>query len=224
MTSNEMRRLFFLLRDGDAVVEREFDDREVGSWLTKAQEEYIKRGMFNSPSLEEGSNRDSELYQLKTHDSIIGTTFTANTKYENAYSTQLFANYLYNLSESADITYKGTQYKRVPIKAVNEDAYNEFNSSPLHRPWRRLLWRVTEQGLTKELILIVDEDTTIDKYYTSYVRRPEDIVVDIINTGNQAHCELDATVHRDIVELAVRMSQASTGSPKYQLSLNEERN
>lgn len=219
-----MRRLFFLLRDGDATIEREFDDSEVSKWLTEAQEELVLNACFGTPSMEEGSERDAELYKLSKHAELNSNAFTVSNKYPYSWQADLPEDYLYNKHERANIQYSNVPRYNIPIRPINEDEYNELIISPHHRPYKRLLWRCSESSDTKRLILIGDKNTTISKYMFTYIKRPVPIVVDIMNPDNQVHCELDEIVHGDIVKRAVRMSVASTGSQKYGVILNEQNN
>lgn len=69
-------------------------------------------------------------------------------------------------------------------------------------------------------LLIPGKGYYIDKYYVSYVKKPVAILVDTINPANQVNSELNSSVHREIVELAVDIATRAKINPeqKYQLT------
>lgn len=227
MTANEMRGLFQLLYNGATYSEMGFDDVEVGRLLTTAQNRIYQEKLFGNRNeyregLDESSKRDVELYALKDYHEI--SSFTSSSKFPNAIQANLPENFYISLTERVDITWNGTTYINVGIKVVDEDCVNETLTSPFNKPDRHLILRATGRGVDstpKVLYLIPDSYTTITKYKTSYIRKPSDIVVNLITSTSAVDCELDSAIHEEIVRRAVEIALGSVGSQKYQIGMNE---
>lgn len=73
--------------------------------------------------------------------------------------------------------------------------------------------------------LIPGKDWIIDKYNIHYVKRPRNILVDIITPSNQISSELTSAIHDEIVDIAVKLYTADrmTEQAKFQISDKEVR-
>ena len=70
--------------------------------------------------------------------------------------------------------------------------------------------------------LITDGTFDIQNYYLTYIRKPVDIVVDTENTLNQVHCELNASTHREIIEIAVTKTLSSLEDPRLRSQMAQQ--
>lgn len=169
MTANEMRETFKLLYNGATAVEMEYDDREVGMFLTLAQLDEVHIRMYPNRNplgegLEQSSKRDAELNELKQYVYILPNQTNKSKvyyldgslkeqlddwstgKYNNSKLITLPSDYLYNVQERVDITYNGTvTYTDVALQPINEDYIMEAIENPFHKPEvDRRIYRVIE--------------------------------------------------------------------------------
>jgi hypothetical protein len=146
---------------------------------------------------------------------------------------ELPTDFLYFSFDSVDITYSGRKLKDVQVKSLNEDNFQEVLGNNFTRPNHRVIYRNLVERLdsgrsnilnrtSRRCLLITDNNTTIDRYMLSYIRRPNDIVVDIFIDANQRNCELDESFHLSIVRRAVMLALGSIASDKYQISYTEK--
>jgi hypothetical protein len=73
--------------------------------------------------------------------------------------------------------------------------------------------------------LIPGKDWYIHSYRCSYLKRPSDIVVDLVTPSNQTNCELADFLHQEIVDYAVKLASASIipEQGKYQVNQIESK-
>ena len=119
-------------------------------------------------------------------------------------------------------------YTQLFVKVQKHDAYisNWFN--PFKRPYNELCWRMdyskeTVLSSVKRHELISDGTYNIIDYNIRYYKRPSPIIVPTAATFPQfvidgitvppgyagKDCELDSGVHRQIVDIAVRLAVAA---------------
>jgi hypothetical protein len=69
--------------------------------------------------------------------------------------------------------------------------------------------------------LITDGTYAVDNYFIRYIKRPEDIVVDTLTPVNQVDSELDDSIHREIVDEAIKIAVSVTKPEEYQIKQAE---
>ena len=224
-------------------------------FLSKAQENIIKQryhpsGNKYKEGLEETEKRRKDLSELTdnvlllafTGATSLGVTgareaFTGSYNLPNGAFWKLPADFMWSLSESANITLlstnsqytcTGTPYEIENVRIIpkTHDEYQADVRNPYAKPYYDLVWRLDFQreditigvsGTTnqKRHELITDGTYTVDEYRLRYVRRPLDIVPqDAADsstvTADAADCRLDPSIHREIVAEAVRIATSVT--------------
>lgn len=201
---------------------------------------------------EVGAKRDNEFSELKTHvyiynDSVnhISKIVLANGSvvneveweegiFPNSIIITLPSDFMYFSADLMDIYHNNVRHNAVQVKAVNENELAELRINTFIKPDKRTLYRYTyprssfgnnplgRARTSRRCMILTDEFTTLRRYYLSYIRQPQDIVVDILQPLNQRNCELNEEFHLAIVRRAVELALGSIGSEKYQISLTEK--
>jgi len=247
MTANEMRNLAKELYDGASSVEMGYDDREVSRFLNVAVKlELDKRIFANRNQVQEGveigSKRGLELTELKKKvsvyklpdgsyqqelETITNVGFIGKDSFDNGCIVNLPSDFMYHLRDNADIKYKNKIY-RVKIESVNEDNLEEELTNTYKRPTKYKALRTSmAKGILPDsyrLKLYIVDGAELYKYNLVYIRKPIDIVVDILTPINQVNCDIDEALHIAIVKTAVQIMLGSIGSNKYQIAVNENMN
>lgn len=189
--------------------------------------------------IEEGYDSSTLKSLFKDSEGNIKKDESSNTIFVNAWSRgnypnsktiTLFNDYFYNIQERVDIEdSKGILYKDVSVLPINQDQYNYKVADPHNKPDYELIWRITnyrevqgyDESVTdntysdrtnRRVTLILPDGFTLKRYKHAYIKVPDDIVCDRLNTSNQKHCILNSSAHDDIVAIAVRLARASTES------------
>jgi len=258
LTANQMASEFDILYD--LMVDFSAGDgfhinSERSLFLSQAQENIVKQryhpsGNKYNEGLEETEKRRKDLSELTksvllrsfTGATALGVTgameaFTGSYNLPNGNFWKLPANFMWSLSESADITLlstnsqytcTGTPYKITNRKVIpkTHDEYQADINNPFSKPYYDLLWRIdysrqdTTTGVSgttnqKRHELITDGTYTVDSYRLRYVSRPVDIVPFTLAdtstvTASSADCQLDPSIHREIINEAVRIAVSVT--------------
>lgn len=118
-------------------------------------------------------------------------------------------------------------YKIVPVKMITHSQYMANVRNPFKNPTYEdegLVWRLDySKSMTQNTTiinrheLITNKDFMVVSYNRRYISKPEPIIVDTINPGNQVSCKLDDYVHQEIVNIAVREASGITDPNTYQL-------
>lgn len=247
MTANGMYQDFSLLLNASTETNLGYDDKhEVSRLFNIVQLDIVKSladGKRNilKEGIDIGKVRDDEFNNLKVYTTPTISIDSSGRFPNNKVYTATLSNtedlmYLYNLAESVEITYSrdgtDTQYKGVNVKPVNEDELNLILNNPFRQPDNRHILRLSynrsdtgyediTDATGRIIYLIGDNNTTIDKYHLSYIRKPRDIVVDIVTPANQRNCELGETIQKEIVRLAVKSALQGAISYNYEIAQNE---
>ena len=255
LTSNQMASQFDIQYDLITNLEAPgYNNAEKSFFLSKAQENLIKRkyhpsGNKYGEGFEETEKRRKDLSELTenvlllafTGATALGVTgareaFTGSYNLPNGTFWKLPADFMWSLSESADLTLSstnelytctGTPYVRTNTKVLpkTHDEYQADVRNPYAKPYYDLVWRMDFQREDDtEIIsstnqkrheLITDGTYDVSKYRLRYVKRPVDIIpysaTDSSTTAGQtASCRLDPSIHREIVAEAVRIAVSVT--------------
>ena len=109
---------------------------------------------------------------------------------------------------------------------ISYDEYIRLMSKPYKEPLKNQAWRlITGQSdlqAEAELILNSNDRSLTPEYYIRYVRRPKPIIVadleetvgavSIDGISAKTECELDPSIHQEIVQRAVELAKAAYSS------------
>jgi hypothetical protein len=139
-------------------------------------------------------------------------------------------------------------YLQLPVKPISHGYYNANSDNPLKKPYldrtEGLVWRVKHErenetftgGTTGYIYdkpqvheIITDGTFGITSYLLRYLRRPRPILIHDVNdstsfrgylmTTTSLHCELDESIHPEIVTEAIKKAAASMNDQaRYQIS------
>ena len=159
------------------------------------------------------------------------TTTPMNLTYETIidFPAVLFTipeNMLFITKDNVDIKLDNNVYRNVKIKNINEANTNDILSNPFMKPDISVIYRsyqtIHDESSnlinTKLIKLYLPENSEFYRWNVNYVRRPINIVVNILDPVNQINCELDDLIHNDIVFKAVELALGSIGSQKIQIA------
>lgn len=211
-------RRFKALDQKEELDSLEFNEYEKSVYLTKAQEQIVKELYLNQAtgeSFESNEQLRRELEQLVTQ-----LTYTESTKGEllndnkyNHTSYILPENCLYIVYEqvSWDSEDKCLSSKIADVYPVTHDEYWRIRNNPFRGPNSKRVLRLDNGNRGIELI----SNGTIGEYIIRYLRKPEPIIlttlpdetIDGINTPQT--CKLSESIHRNILERAVRLALTS---------------
>lgn len=201
-----------------------FNDREISTLLTMAQEKMLKliispKAGNNVQSIEEDTlNKDK--FSPWILPVTLTESYTDNSSLPNGQFFNLPTDFLYPLLERADITFTsnsgchttGSNKSNVKVKPVTYNYYNNNVDNPFKNPNDDLVWRYTlgqdvNGRETKRYELITDGTYTVSAYKLRYIKKPRPIIlasnVSIDGYTGVQECELDSFYHRDIVNIAV---------------------
>lgn len=208
------------------------NEYEKSIFLTKAQDEIVKN-YFSSHSkgnnLQEGFDdslkRQSDFMSvLKTAN--CGKLDTQNITHINPHS------FLYSLPEDSYIivnevitTKEGKQLQVLPLRY---EEYTRLMSKPFKRPLKNQAWKLAnttmniegEDSISHQLKIveiIVNNGDDIENYTVRYVKKLLPIIlVSLEDTGlkingrtEPTECELDSSLHQNILQRAVELAKAS---------------
>lgn len=216
-----------------------YEEDEISLFLTKAQDQIVKRyynykGNKYKEGFEETEKRRKDLSELIRHDDINCTATTTTTQNglsavqtgasTNGVLVDLPADLLYTLREEVEIENAtdtciadGTLLE---VKPITHDEYTVNKKNPWKRPDETLVWRLdfsSNNNGAKRHELIGDGTYDLKTYKLRYLKQPTDID---ISTG--ANCRLNASMHQEIVDTAVRIAAGITDPATYQIKVNEE--
>jgi hypothetical protein len=243
LTAQDMRENFLVLYDKVAnFAAPGYEDEEISLFLTKAQDQLVKRyynykGNKYKEGFEETEKRRKDLSELIRHSDIDCSSLNAGTQ-PGASTNGIFVDLptdasgnnlvLYTLREEIAISNaQDTCYADgtiIEVKPVTHDEYTAGVRNPFKRPDITKAWRLDFSSDTngpRRHELITDGSYRIATYKLRYLKIPTDIKVDTLG-GNNIDCELNASMHQEIVDVAVRIAAGITDPATYQIKVNEE--
>lgn len=242
MTAEEMSYEFDVLYDKITNFDAPgYEPREKSTFLTKAQEEIV-RGVEKGNAFVESRNRILDV--LKTNE--IVNTFTAGP-YTNSFWGNTPA-LIAVINESASLTagtghfYDGQTFTEVEVDPVDDDYYHANIKNPFKKPNHDRVWRMDygqdDSGWISKLLYVIENNLTLTAVRVHYYRKPSPIIIPDANysagetidgvdltgyTANGLDCELNAIIHREIVDRAVKLAYAALQDEKgFQLSSAKE--
>lgn len=231
MDANQMSYEFSVLYDKIASSSSPgYTDRELSVFLSKAQEIVVKR---YQPA-EYIERRRQDMANLTRSVDIATPSTTQDIGKPFGVRYDLPSDFMYHESEEVTITSSDECFnnKRIMVVPAREDEYSLQVKNPFKRPrvigsdfdnaWRMDFYDNTN-GI-KRVDLLTDGTFSIDMYHLTYFKQPIDIVP-VTGDGTttvQGDCELNQTIHREIVEIAVRIASGVTQPAEYQIKTTEE--
>ena len=199
----------------------DFNEYEKSIYLTKAQEEIVKdlySGRYLNDSFESSERLRRELDYLVTQknysDSDKNTEVSSLT--DNKFIHTIFTlpdNCLYIIYEqvSWESDNNCINGKVADVKPVTHDEYIRTRSNSFRGPNTRRVLRLDKGTSRVELV----SNNNIGSYIIRYVKKPDPIVLtdlpeeSIDGVSTPQTCMLNESLHRDILERAVRMALSS---------------
>jgi hypothetical protein len=208
-----------------------YTDSEISKFLNDSQERFLKKnyGDLNKyrTSYEETEKRSKDLSELKRFSTI--STFTAGN-HPNSFFAELPENIVWATKEEVEINitdcHGDTSTKRVGVFPVSDDYYNVNIENPFKKPDATVVWRMDFSRTDDTQVVsstnskrheLVTDGSTINKYYLTYLKYPQ-----TIDVTNSVDCELDPSVHKEIVEMAISIALETSQEPRYQTQKQEE--
>jgi len=218
MTANEMQYNFELKMNTLYSLKKPFTSYDINQFLNEAQDSiveghYSARDGDRREHFESDEKLRMELAELITNHSVQSVSFdTSNSAlHANGAFVTVPNDFLYSLREECNIVYTDcnddTTSNTVRVKPITHDEYIMNIDNPFKKPYNELIWRMdygSPTADTKRHELITDGDYTIQTYKLRYLRRPGRI-----NILDGSDCELNVSLHEEIVNRAVRLAMAT---------------
>ena len=229
MDSNTMANELELRLDrSDSFGSPGYEDFELSSVLTEAQELYVKKfiSQLNNRKLqgfEETEIRSQGLSALIKRGATLTISASQADVITNGKFFDLPADFMYTIYETAEIDKILCNTVDTPIEvSVRTVSHNEISrlkdnkyKKPYYKTygkgsvWRLVYSRFTD-GIDPAVVatdkrhqLVTDGTFAITEYSISYLKNPDNIVVDRTTPANRRNCILDDSTHNTIVDIAV---------------------
>ena len=199
----------------------DFNEYEKSIYLTKAQEEIVKElysGTYTGDSFESSEQLRRELDYLVTQRSYYDSDkdgeipcLTDNKFIHTVFSLPQDCLYIVYEQVSWDSDNNCLNGRVVDVVPVTHDEYWRVRNNPFRGPNGKKVLRLDRGIFYVELVSSIN----IGEYLIRYIRKPSPIVltvlpdetIDGVNTPQS--CELNESLHRYILERAVRQAIAS---------------
>jgi len=227
MTANTMAdELDKLLDRSDSFGSPGYEDFEISSVLTEAQQLYIKK--FIAPlnnrkqqGFQETEIRNQGLSALIRPGISLPVSASQTGVLANGKFFDLPADFMYTIYEEAILDQNVCNTEDPIVAEVRTVGYNEINrliENKYKKPYFKtygeaMVWRTEFSRETTGILpsapatnkrheLITDGSFEVVGYTIMYLKNPLNIVVDRTTVANQRNCELDESTHWVIVEMA----------------------
>lgn len=169
-------------------------------------------------------NNGNPLYVKNSGTDVSGFGDPLFDMRDNTKSITLPSKLMFAINEMVEVSRNGKTVllQVVPVKF---DEYSRLMCKPYKRPLKYQAWRLTNNDVVNKADIVVGPSDVLTKYTIRYVRRPNPIIVSdldgltIENIGHTSACELDPTIHEEILQRAVELAKAawtSTGQDNLQ--------
>ena len=216
----------------------DFELEELNFWLNVAQDRFIKQRLFGtnpkSEGFEDSSKRITDLKNIIIFDEVLtSTSFSTPAVYPNSIEvdlTDLVNIFLYYISSRSEVTRTNPSITDgyVDNLLINQKLLPKYIETGFNDPWfKEPVCFISEDSL----FIVHDGLTTAFGNAThdvtvTYVRAPDILIDSSPGTGETITCELDASVHQEIVDLCVYILLENIESQRIstnieQLKMNE---
>ena len=245
MTLEEFNNEFDILYDSIAGKSApNIDMYEKSVYFTKAQLEIVKNRYDPSSNMKQKGFENSEKRRVDLKELLKDfktTSFFTDSSSIN--DSSLFVNIPDNTFLIVNEQIKGSVNGCVKVMEVIPTTHNEYNiaiKNPFKQPNNRKVWRMDYSKLNdnKTIELIRKSNVQILEYSNRYIKYPNPIILvnlqtefpnDNLTIDNQyleSDCELDKSIHPEILNRAVELALADYNpqdlSTKLQINTREE--
>lgn len=220
MLASSYRR-FKALDHREELDSLDFNEYEKSIYLTKAQEEIIKdlySGRYSGDSFESSEQLRRELDYLVSQKNYVDSDRDAES---NNLTDNKYIHTIFNLPEDClYIVYEQVSWssdntcldgKVADVTPVTHDEYIRTRNNPFRGPNARKVLRLDKGVSDVELV----SNSNIGSYIIRYIKKPDPIVLTdlpdetIDGVSTPQTCKLNESLHRDILERAVRLALSS---------------
>lgn len=133
-------------------------------------------------------------------------------KMENTKSISLPSKLMYAINEMVEVKRNGKNIL-LQVLPIKFDEYTRLMCKPYKRPLKYQAWRLLNNNVGNKADIIVGPSDILSTYTIRYIRRPNPIIVSdldgltIEGKGNISECELDPTLHEEILQRAVELAK-----------------
>jgi len=227
MTANEMATELELELDrSSSFGSPGYEDFELSSVLTKAQELYVKKFIDKKnnrkgESFEETEIRGQGLSALIKRATALAVSADQVGVFPNGVYYDLPTDFMYTIQEDVAINKNecGTETPIIAsVSIIQHDEVSLLKGNKYKKPYYKnygsaKIWRLfysrEEDGYNpatpstnKRHQLITDGTFNVTDYSISYLINPKEIIVDKTTVANQRNCILDESTHLTIVAIA----------------------
>ena len=203
------------------------NEYEKSVFLTKAQDEVVKnyfnpKGNKYQEGFDGSAKRQIDFSKLMKSSSI--SLSTSNTSFDaRAKVGTLPADVLVVINEVITLTSGSSPAGTRQVIPITYEEYTRLMSKPYKEPLKNQAWRLITGQTSAATIEVIINNNDIAKspaYKIRYVRKPNPIVVanlasavgDGVSVGGvsvMTECELDASIHQEILQRAVELAKAA---------------
>lgn len=215
MTPEELSNSFDTLINSYSGIGQEyrnFDEYEKSIFLTKAQEEILE-SLYTGKALGDSFESTEQLRRYLA-DLIVTDTPecipVSNGISNNSYEAALSPNVWFITYESAVLNGDNCiNNKEIQVIPVTQDEYHRIKNNPFRKANSRKVLRLDLNNSKVELI----SEYPIKQYLVRYIQRPTPIILTdlpedltIYNQRKQTECNLNPSIYRMILDVAVNMA------------------
>lgn len=132
---------------------------------------------------------------------------------ENSKSVVLPSDLMLAINERVVVKRNGSSVNLVVVP-INFAEYNRLMTKPFKRPIKYQAWRLINSTEAYRADLVVGPSDTIKEYTLRYVKRPNPIIVSMLDDDvkingeiGPSECELDPILHEEILQRAVELAK-----------------
>ena len=244
MNRFEMKDEFLLIYDRVASGDNPgYEDDEISMFLTKAQERLVyqiyraKGNRFNE-GFENSEKRRRELDELIRSADLTSASFSSNQDgaLPNGSFIDLPVGFMWMIKEEVSILTNDCNNagieKRIKVLPMTHDGYAVNINNPFRKPDKTVAWRMDysrdniEDALKR--VEVITDGSTIATYHIRYISRPRPIIItqlpltvgvyqSIDGETEEMDCMLDESLHRSIIDEAIKIATGATNPEEYRL-------
>lgn len=241
MNANQQANELELLLDrSDSFGSPGYEDFELSSVLTAAQQLYVKKfiSQLNNrkqQGFQETEIRKQGLSALIKKGTLLSPSASQVGVVSNGKLFDLPLDFMYSVYEEAIIDKLVCNTQDPIVAEVRVMGYNEISrlsENKYKKPYfqyygKSMVWRTEFSRFTTGILnsapatakrheLITDGTFAVNGYTIIYLKNPLPIVVDRITSANVRNCELDESTHRVIIDIAADLMMQRVKEQKIQ--------
>lgn len=208
------------------------DEYEKSVFLTLAEYDVTKAYYTNKSNklregFDESENMDILFKELIKEESIDieESIYSFLFDTDNAISVSYPHRCLSIINESIKVS-RGEAIKNLTVTPLNHNEVSRITKKPYRWPFKRSAWKYISDD---SIIIIPGPEDVIQKYYVRYLIRPYPIILTKLDQDHsidseieERECELNESLHTDILKRAVELAKAAyMGDLNTQLALSQ---